>query len=126
MKCLQSKKEKKLRPITTSLVVRRMHLDSETGLGDFIERPHVVGGALCGKDIVQRTLVNLGGQQKNLVARSLSTSTDLRGARWSCFVGVVAFLVARQPRAALFDVQWLVVVLIAFVGRRQDGVNILV
>jgi hypothetical protein len=60
MKCLQSKKEKKLRPITTSLVVRRMHLDSETGLGDFIERPHVVGDALCGKDIVQRTLVNLG------------------------------------------------------------------
>jgi hypothetical protein len=66
-------KTKRRKRFTTSLVVRRMHLDSGTGLGDFIGRHNVVGGALCDKNIAQRTLVNLGGQQKNLVARSLST-----------------------------------------------------
>ena len=56
-------------------------------------------------------------------------AVDLNRLEWSEMeelVFVVAFLVARQPRSALFEVQRLVVVLIAVVVRQQDGVIILV
>ena len=41
-----------------------MHLDSGTDLDGFIGRSRLVRGAVCGRDIAQRTLFNLGGQQK--------------------------------------------------------------
>ena len=118
-------KTKRRKRFTTSLVVRRMHLDSGTGLGDFIGRHNVVGGALCDKNIAQRFGQSWGSTEKF----GGQIAVDLNRLEWSEMeelVFVVAFLVARQPRSALFEVQRLVVVLIAVVVRQQDGVIILV